>query len=109
MEAAGIEPAQGSRRHTPDGAQPLSAERDDVESAVRTNRGRGQMKSAGWERWAPLSGIVFFGLTIPTLFLPAKAPPGAGDPAAKWAAFVQDHRSAYLVSVCLSGLAVVAF
>jgi len=67
------------------------------------------MKSAGWERWAPLSGIVFFLLTIPTLFLPAKAPPSAEDPAAKWAAFVQDHRSAYLVSMCLSALAVVAF
>ena len=60
------------------------------------------MKSAGWERWVPLSGIVFVLLTIPTLFLPAKAPPSAGDPAAKWAAFVQDHRSAYLVSMCLS-------
>ena len=57
----------------------------------------------------PLSGIVFFCLTIPTLFLPPKAPPSASDPAAKWAAFVQDHRSAYLVSMCLSGLAVVAF
>lgn len=67
------------------------------------------MKLAGWERWAPLSGIVFFLLTIPTLFLPAKAPPSAGDPAAQWAAFVQDHRSAYLVSMCLSGLAVVGF
>lgn len=67
------------------------------------------MKPAGWERWAPLSGIVFFLLTIPTLFLPAKAPPGAGDPAAQWAAFVQDHRSAYLVSMCLSGLAVIGF
>ena len=67
------------------------------------------MNSAAWERWAPVSGIVFFLLTIPTLFLPAKAPPGAGDPAAKWAAFVQDHRSAYLVSMCLSGLAVVGF
>jgi len=67
------------------------------------------MKPAGWERWAPLSGIVFFLLTIPTLFLPAKAPPSAGDPAAQWAAFVQDHRSAYLVSMCLSGLAVIGF
>ena len=67
------------------------------------------MKSAGWERWAPVSGIVFFLLTIPTLFLPAKAPPGAGDPAAKWAAFVQDHRSAYLLAMCLSGLAVLGF
>jgi len=67
------------------------------------------MKTAGWERWAPLGGIVFVLLTIPTLFLPAKAPPSAGDPAAQWAAFVQDHRSAYLVSMCLSGLAVVAF
>ena len=67
------------------------------------------MKSADWERWAPLSGIVFFLLTIPTLFLPAKAPPSAGDPAAQWAAFVQDHRSAYLVSMCLSGLAVIGF
>jgi hypothetical protein len=67
------------------------------------------MKSAGWERWVPASGIVFIGFTIPTLFLPPKAPPSAGDPAAKWAAFVQDHRSAYLVSMCLSGLAVVAF
>ena len=28
------------------------------------------MKTAGWERWAPLSGIVFVLLTIPTLFLP---------------------------------------
>ena len=67
------------------------------------------MKPAGWERWAPLSGIVFFLLTVPTLFLPAKAPPSAGDPAAQWAAFVQDHRSAYLVSMCLSGLAVIGF
>lgn len=67
------------------------------------------MKPAGWERWAPLSGIVFFLLTIPTLFLPAKAPPSAGDSAAKWGAFVQDHRSAYLVSMCLSGLAVIGF
>src|SRR3954452_12188235 len=67
------------------------------------------MNPAGWERWAPLSGIVFFLLTIPTLFLPAKAPPNAEDPAAKWAAFVQDHRTAYLVAMCLSGLAVVAF
>jgi hypothetical protein len=67
------------------------------------------MKSAGWERWAPLSGVVFFCLTIPTLFLPAKAPPSAGDPAAEWGAFVQDHRSALLVSMCLSGLAVIAF
>jgi hypothetical protein len=60
-------------------------------------------------RWGPLSGVVFFCLTIPTLFLPPKAPPAASDPAAKWAAFVQDHRGAYLTSVCLSGLAVVAF
>jgi hypothetical protein len=67
------------------------------------------MKSAGWERWAPLSGIVFFGLTLSTLFLPPKAPPSAGDSAVKWAAFVQDHRSAYLLSMCLSGLAVFAF
>jgi hypothetical protein len=67
------------------------------------------MKPAGWERWAPLGGIVFFLLTIPTLFLPAKAPPSAGDPAAQWAAFIQDHRSAYLVSMCLSGLAVIGF
>lgn len=67
------------------------------------------MKPAGWERWAPLSGIAFFFLTVPTLFLPAKAPPSAGDPAAQWAAFVQDHRSAYLVSMCLSGLAVIGF
>jgi hypothetical protein len=67
------------------------------------------MKSAGWERWAPVSGIVFFLLTIPTLFLPAKAPPGADDPASKWAAFVQGHRSAYLLAMCLSGLAVIGF
>jgi hypothetical protein len=67
------------------------------------------MKTAGWERWAPLSGIVFVGLVIPTLFLPAKAPPGAGDPASDWASFLQDHRTAYLVSMCFSGLAVVAF
>lgn len=67
------------------------------------------MRTAGWERWAPLSGIVFVGLVIPTLFLPAKSPPSASDPAAKWASFVQDHRSAYLVSMCFSGLAVVAF
>ena len=67
------------------------------------------MKSADWERWVPVSGIVFVGFTIPTLFLPPKAPPSAGDPAAKWAAFVQDHRSAYLLSMCLSALAVVAF
>ena len=67
------------------------------------------MKSQGWERWVPLSGIVFICFTIPTLFLPPKAPPSASDPAAKWAAFVTDHRSAYLVSMCLSGLAVVAF
>jgi hypothetical protein len=67
------------------------------------------MKLAGLDRWAPLSGIIFFLLTVPTLFLPPKAPPSAEDPAAKWAAFVQDHRSAYLVSMCLSGLAVCAF
>ena len=67
------------------------------------------MRTAGWERWAPLSGIIFVGLTVPTLFLPPKSPPGAGAPAAEWASFVQDHRSALLVSVCLSGLAVVAF
>jgi hypothetical protein len=60
-------------------------------------------------RWVPLSGVVFFCLTIPTLFLPPKSPPDAGDPAATWGMFVQDHRSAYLTSVCLSGLAVVAF
>ena len=67
------------------------------------------MRTAGWERWAPLSGIVFVCLVIPTLFLPAKSPPGADDPAAEWASFVQDHRSAYLISMCFSGLAVVAF
>ena len=62
------------------------------------------MKTAGWERWAPLSGIVFVLLTVPTLFLPAKAPPSAGDPAAQWGAFVQDHRSAHPVSMCLSAV-----
>jgi hypothetical protein len=67
------------------------------------------MNTTGWERWAPLSGVVFFLLTIPTLFLPAKAPPSAGDPASEWAAFVQDHRGAYLVSMCVSAVAVVAF
>src|SRR3954449_6374057 len=67
------------------------------------------METGGWERWAPLSGIVFVLLTIPTLFLPAKAPPSAGDPAAQWAAFVQDHRTAYLLSMCFSAVAVVAF
>src|SRR4051812_23946440 len=67
------------------------------------------MRTFGWERWAPLSGLVFVGLTIPTLFMPAKSPPGADDPPAQWAAFVQDHRSAYLAAMCFSGLAVVAF
>lgn len=67
------------------------------------------MKTFGWERWAPLSGIVFVCLTIPTLFMPAKSPPGADDPPAQWVAFVQDHRSAYLAAMCFSGLAVVAF
>ena len=32
-----------------------------------------------------------------------------GCPAAQWGAFVQDHRSAYLVSMCLSACAVIAF
>src|SRR3954454_5813826 len=67
------------------------------------------MEAARWERWAPLSGIVFVLLTIPTLFLPAKSPPNAGDPAAKWAAFGKDDRSAYLVSMCFSAGAVFAF
>jgi len=67
------------------------------------------VKPAGWERWAPLSGVVFVALIIPTFFLPAKSPPGADDPAADWAAFVQDHRSALLASMCFSGVAVVAF
>ncbi len=67
------------------------------------------MRTASWERWAPLSGVIFVGLTIPTLFLPPKAPPGAGARAAEWGSFVQDHRSALLASVCLSGLAVFAF
>jgi hypothetical protein len=67
------------------------------------------VRTAGWERWAPLSGIVFVGLTLPTLFLPPKSPPAAGDPAADWASFVQDHRSALLTSMCLSGLAVIAY
>ena len=67
------------------------------------------MRTTGWERWAPLSGIVFVGLTIPTLFMPAKSPPGADDPPAEWASFVQDHRSAYLAAMCFSGVAVVGF
>jgi hypothetical protein len=67
------------------------------------------VRKAEWERWAPFSGVIFVGLTIPTLFLPPKSPPGAGAPAAEWGLFVQDHRSALLASVCLSGLAVVAF
>lgn len=67
------------------------------------------MRTAFWERWAPLSGIIFVGLIIPTFFLPAKSPPGADDAAETWASFVQDHRSALLVSMCFSGTAVAAF
>ena len=67
------------------------------------------MRTEGWERWAPLSGIIFVGLTLPTLFLPPTPPPSADAPAADWGSFVHDHRSALLASVCLSGLAVIAF
>ena len=67
------------------------------------------MKSAGWERWVPRQRHRVRRFHHPHVVPAAESTAGRGDPAAKWAAFVQDHRSAYLVSMCLSALAVVAF
>jgi hypothetical protein len=67
------------------------------------------MNKTTWDRWAPLNGIIFIGLIVGTFFLPPKSPPTVADSPAEWAAHLQDHRTALLISSYLTGLALVFF
>jgi hypothetical protein len=67
------------------------------------------MRRIDWDRWAPLTGIVFVALIVVTFFLPAASPPAADDPAADVVAWFDEHETALLTKGYLSGLALVFF
>ncbi|HXG76552.1 MAG TPA: hypothetical protein VNJ53_08280 [Gaiellaceae bacterium] len=67
------------------------------------------MRRIDWDRWAPLTGIVFVALIVVTFFVPAASPPSAEDPASDVVAWFADHETALLTSGYLSGLALVFF
>lgn len=67
------------------------------------------MDRVNWDRWAPASGILAVACWVATFFLPAKKPPDAGDPGAKFTAFLTDHRTALLVGAYIGLLGVVFF
>ena len=59
------------------------------------------------ERWVPATGIVFVVLLVITFFLPPKSPPEAKDLQDEIAAFYSDHRTALLIALYLSGVALI--
>lgn len=67
------------------------------------------MNRIDWERWAPLSGIVFVALIVVTFFVPTASPPGIDDPASDVVAWFDKHETALLTSRFISGLALVFF
>jgi len=67
------------------------------------------MSRIDWDRWAPLTGIVFVALIVVTFFVPAASPPSAGDPASDVVAWFDEHETALLTSGYLSGLALIFF
>ncbi|HWQ24934.1 MAG TPA: hypothetical protein VNK94_12575 [Gaiellaceae bacterium] len=67
------------------------------------------MRRIDWDRWAPLTGIVFVALIVVTFFVPTASPPSADDPAADVVAWFDKHETALLTSGFLSGLALVFF
>lgn len=67
------------------------------------------MSGIDWDRWAPLSGIVFVALIVVTFFLPTATPPALDDPASEVVAWFEEHETALLANGYISGLAFVFF
>lgn len=67
------------------------------------------MSRIDWDRWAPLTGIVFVALVVVTFFLPAASPPTLDDPASDVVAWFEEHETALLANGYISGLALVFF
>lgn len=67
------------------------------------------MSRIDWDRWAPLTGIIFVGLLVVTFFLPTASPPSADDPASDVVAWFDDHETALLTSSYIGGLALIFF
>ncbi|HLE98607.1 MAG TPA: hypothetical protein VI540_01830 [Gaiellaceae bacterium] len=65
------------------------------------------MSRIDWDRWAPLTGIVFVALVVVTFFLPAASPPTLDDPASDVVAWFEEHETALLANGYISGLALV--